>query len=269
MALAQPKGVPSAALGPTVQITNRAATLWSSPDEHASIETQVLFGETVSLLQEEGPRVRVRCTLDGYEGYLDKGGFSMEPHETTHRVAVPRTAARQEPKTEARRVSQLGMNALVRVTDIAGMFARIEGLGWMPKEHLLPKEQFLPDFVRVAEMLERGTPYEWGCRDPVDGLDCSALLQLSLIAAGKSCPRNSKEQSRVLGSALPTHDLDDLKRGDLIFWKGHVGIMVSPYHLLHATGGEHMRVVRESLREVYDRRHREGRGVITGVRRIY
>ncbi len=111
-------------------------------------------------------------------------------------------------------------------------------------------DAYADDFVGVAERF-RHVPYYWGGKS-VQGLDCSGLVQLALEACGIACPRDSDMQEQGLGTALQINDLDGLRRGDLVFWNGHVGIMTDSSTLLHANG-HHMMVVAEPLREAVDR----------------
>ena len=102
------------------------------------------------------------------------------------------------------------------------------------------------DFVAVAERFV-GAPYVWGGKTRL-GVDCSGLVQVALQAAGRSCPRDSDMQQAEVGGAVAYADeLDDLQRGDLVFWKGHVGIMTDGFMLLHANA-HHMAVVIEPLK---------------------
>ena len=116
------------------------------------------------------------------------------------------------------------------------------------------------DWVAVAESLI-GSPYRWGGRAST-GLDCSALVQLALAVAGKPVPRDSGPQHDI-GTALQR--IDDLQRGDLVFWAGHVGIMQDGDRLLHANA-HHMAVASEPL-GVASRRIAAIAGPITALRR--
>ena len=123
-----------------------------------------------------------------------------------------------------------------------------------------------PDWVAVAEhFLE--TPYLWGGRTS-EGIDCSGLVQTALMAAGIASPRDSDMQEAALGEPIAIDDRTaPLARGDLVFWKGHVGIMRDPDTLLHANGW-HMKTVSEPLAEARDRIAASGGGKITSVRRL-
>ena len=92
----------------------------------------------------------------------------------------------------------------------------------MPARHLVPIDSYENDFVAVAERF-LGAPYLWGGKSNL-GLDCSALVQLALTACGVPCPRDSDMQEHALGTLIAS-DFSALRRGDLLFWKGHVAIV--------------------------------------------
>ncbi|NJN00418.1 MAG: C40 family peptidase [Aquincola sp.] len=135
---------------------------------------------------------------------------------------------------------------------------------WVWAEHLSPLDHHAPDPVAVAERLIHA-PYLWGGKSSL-GLDCSALAQLALDAAGIAIPRDSDLQERMAGHIIAP-DPAGFQRGDLVFWKGHVGLMQDDRRLLHANG-HHMLVASEPLDEAASRILAKGGGPITAARRI-
>jgi cell wall-associated NlpC family hydrolase len=153
----------------------------------------------------------------------------------------------------------------VAVTAARGNFSQLSNSGWIFTDHLASIEEKEKDFVAVAERFI-GVPYLWGGRESL-GLDCSALVQTALERAGFHALRDSDMQEATLGEALPTpFDLTSLQRGDLIFWKGHVGIMQDGERFLHANA-THMCTRSEPFLEAVARIAKTD-GDITSIRRM-
>jgi cell wall-associated NlpC family hydrolase len=135
----------------------------------------------------------------------------------------------------------------------------------VPSRHIVERHRFVADFVAAAERFV-GVPYLWGGKTRF-GLDCSGLVQTALQAAGQLCPRDSDMQETELGHSLQSDDfLEALERGDLLFWKGHVGIMTDGFMLLHANA-HHMATVIEPVRGAVERIARAGLPV-SSVKRL-
>jgi cell wall-associated NlpC family hydrolase len=132
-----------------------------------------------------------------------------------------------------------------------GPFAVTVAGGYLPARQLCPADTHDSDFVAVAERFV-GAPYLWGGKTLL-GLDCSGLLQVALTACGIACPRDSDMQEASLGKPFaPNAELSDLRRGDLVFWKGHVAMLRDPATLIHANGF-HMAVAIEPVKEALAR----------------
>ena len=108
------------------------------------------------------------------------------------------------------------------------------------------------DWVSIAQQLE-GTPYRWGGRDTL-GIDCSALLQLSYQTYNQNIPRNTSEQ--VALDKEQVNDIKNLKRGCVVFWKGHTGIMIDNLNCIHANA-YHMKTITEPLVDIIDRANKD------------
>ena len=133
----------------------------------------------------------------------------------------------------------------------------------VPVQHVEPVHHLVDDVTHVIERF-LGIPYLWG-GNSTRGMDCSGAVQLALEAAGRPCPRDTDMQEAALGHALP--DDAPLKRGDLIFWKGHVGVMRDAAALIHANA-HHMAVASEPLDGAVRRIRANGGGPVTSRRRI-
>ena len=247
-----------------MQVVEPVITVHKAPRFDAMQLTQALFGETVKLFAEEEGWAWVQLARDGYVGYVNGNALSPQVMPPTHRVAVPSTFMYPEASLKTQPAIPLTLNAQVTVASETGAFSRLANGRFVFTAHLKTVDEVESDYVSVAEMF-RHVPYYWGGKS-VHGLDCSGLVQLSLEACGKPALRDSDMQEATLGERLMVNDLDALKRGDLVFWDGHVGIMTDEKTLLHANG-HHMMVVAEPLKEAVERIAARY-GQLTSVRRF-
>jgi cell wall-associated NlpC family hydrolase len=218
-----------------------SAAVRRAPELQAEQMDQILFGEVFEALERREGWVWGQARRDGYVGWVAESVLAQPILAATHRVRALRTYAFPEPDIKSGPPLLLTMNALVTVEGSDGRFARIARGGYVAEAHLGDLLQFEDDAAAVAE-LYLGAPYQWGGRESV-GLDCSGLVQQSLLACGKGCPRDADMQERELGDEIGA---DDLRRGDLVFWTDHVGMLLDAERVIHANGW-HMAVAIESL----------------------
>ena len=221
---------------------------------------QVLFGERFDVLDEGNGWAFGQAGRDGYVGYVEAVALGAPGAELTHTVRALRTYGFSGPSIKTAPVGLYSMNALVTAEGREGRFVKTAG-GWFVEEHLAPIDQPAADFVAVAEQFA-GTPYLWGGRQSL-GLDCSGLVQQALYATGRDCPRDSDQQASLGTPVAP----DQLRRGDLVFWRGHVAIMLNATDIIHANGNR-MAVTTEPLAEAIARTVATGGGEPTAYRRL-
>jgi cell wall-associated NlpC family hydrolase len=247
------------------QVAQPATPLWTRPDAREGWATQVLYGELVTVYEEKHGWAWVQLQRDGYVGYVRARGLAPHVKRPTHRVRAPGTFLYAAPSAKALTGPHLSMTALLSIAETGAVFSTVADGGFVPTRHICELDRFAPDFVGVAERFA-GTPYVWGGKTRL-GLDCSGLVQVALQAAGIDCPRDSDMQLAELGREVQVGaDLEGLQRGDLVFWKGHVGIMTDGFLLLHANA-HHMAVAVEPLRGAVDRIARGGLPV-AAIKRI-
>lgn len=240
-----------------------AAPLRRAPSPAAGLDTEALLGDAVDFYAEQDGFAFVQLVRDGYVGYLPAEALGDADPEPTHRVTALRTFLYPEPDLKRPVRAHLSLGARLVVTGEAGAYLETPG-GYVFGRHCVPLAQHEPDYAATAERLV-GIPYLWGGRTSL-GLDCSGLVQLCLDAAGLSCPRDADMQERDLGRALPLA-LEGLRRGDFVFWRGHVGLMLDPETLIHANG-HHMAVAVEPLAGAVARIQENSFGAVTGIRRL-
>jgi cell wall-associated NlpC family hydrolase len=246
------------------QVAVPVLPLRRGPRFDAPLDSEALLGETVIVYDEREGWAWVQLDRDSYVGYMPSEGLSRKIVTPTHRIATLRSYVHPEPDPKSPPLALLSLNARVTAAGEAGRFVPLAGGGFVYARHILPADASAPDFVAVAESL-LGTPYLWGGRTSI-GLDCSGLVQLALEAAGLPAPRDADMQAASLGEEIDWQGGAPLRRGDLVFWPGHVGVMTSESALIHANA-HHMTVERETLAEAIERIKAAG-DEVTSVRRL-
>ncbi|MEL6784441.1 MAG: NlpC/P60 family protein [Pseudomonadota bacterium] len=213
------------------------ADMMNKPDADAGMDTQALLGEAVHRLERANGWCWVQRVRDGYVGYVRAHAVVDGSAEPTHRVSAPRTFTYAMDDLKSPRRQALSMGSLVTVVGQSERrgttYALLDNGEAVFANHLIGLDHPLTDPVAVAERLIH-TPYLWGGATGF-GIDCSGLVAMGHLLCGHSVPRDSDMQAAGLGEPLEG-DNPALQRGDLVFWKGHVGMMQSPTQLLHANG---------------------------------
>ena len=249
--------------GVAMEVRDCVVDLRREPRPDAAVDTQAIYGERVTVYDEEEGWAWAQLARDNYVGWIAANTLWRELSAPTHRVRVPRTFIYPGPNIKLPPLNALPLGAEVAIAEERGGFGVTPELGFIYRKHLAPREAKASDFVAVAETL-LGAPYLWGGKSWM-GVDCSGLVQVSLLMAGVKAPRDTDMQEAALGARL---DLGvPLLRGDIVFWKGHVGVMRDPVTLLHANA-THMQVSSEPLDVVRARNEAAGAGSVTSVKRL-
>jgi len=252
--------------GRVFEVIEPQAPLRGEPRPDAPLTTEALKGERVTIYDSNAEGwAWGQLQADGYVGWLPANALVAPGAAPTHKVTALRTFAFSEPSIKSPPLEALPLGAKLAVARFADRMAVTRAGAYVPAPHLAPLGDYETDFVAVAERF-LGVPYLWGGKTAL-GLDCSGLVQIALTACGLPCPRDSDMQERALGTPLSAApDYSNLKRGDLVFWKGHVAIVRGAQSLLHANAF-HMAVVSEPVADAIARIAGTGCAV-TGVRRL-
>jgi len=240
------------------------APMREAPRTAAVRVSEALFGEIFIVEDERDGWARGRLETDGYGGYLPAGALDEPGPPASHAVAVPASFLYPAPDLKTMPLAALALGSRVTPRGArCGGFVEIVGGGWLFAAHLRPLDDPVPDFVALAERF-LGAPYLWGGRS-LWGIDCSGLIHSVLRAAGIPAPRDSAEQADALGAPLAAGT--PLRRGDLAFFPGHVGLMLDTERLLHANAWD-MAVSIHPLAEVIRRIGEKEARPLSGRRRI-
>ncbi|MDT8857458.1 NlpC/P60 family protein [Paracoccaceae bacterium Fryx2] len=222
-------------------------------------DRQLLLGDGFLVIDRHEGHAFGQSVKDGHCGYLPEA--ALGPATTpTHWLAAPASHLYPAPDIRAPQFGALTLGARLTVLAEGPRFSQTTA-GYVPTRHLRPLGQWHADPVAIAQVF-LGTPYLWGGNSRA-GLDCSGLVQASLLACGTPCPSDSDLQ-QALGA--PLADKAVLKRGDLLFWKGHVAMAMNADFMIHATSA-FMAVVVENTKAAIARIAAGGDGPVIARRR--
>lgn len=239
--------------GTPARIGAPVADVHSAPRSDAGMDTQFLHGDAVRVFERREGWAWVQAEHDGYVGYVNTNALADTDFTPTHRVTAQRSFVYPEPELKKPAIAAHSMGAAVSVSEIVEnrgtQYMLLASGGAMIAGHLQPLASHQEDYVTVAEIFLH-TPYLWGGTSGF-GIDCSGLVQLSMRMAGKTVLRDTDMQADSIGTLIDPAETA-LQRGDLVFWKGHVAIMLDHEMMLHANGNT-MTVAREPLSDAIER----------------
>ena len=258
--------------GDWAQVAEGKVPLLDAPE--GKRERELLYGEPFCVLEWGADHIFGFALRDEYTGYIARDCLFDAYRQPTHFVDAPRTYMKGTPDFKTYEpVFDLSFGSLVEVLEEQGRWSGIAvrfndepgklWTNWMPSAHLRPIQPFLSDPVEVAGRFV-GTPYLWAGNSAF-GIECSGLVQTACLACGITCPGDSDMQEAELGE--PLTEGEPLKRGDLLFWKGHVAWVVDPETILHANA-HHMAVAYEGLEAAIARIEAQGDGPVTARKRL-
>jgi cell wall-associated NlpC family hydrolase len=245
--------------GEPYHVNASAVTVRERPDTASRQATQALHGEALTVYEVRDGWAWSQLAGDRYVGYIPLDGLTAGTAPVpTHRVTALRSFVFPEPDLKTPPLDVLTLGTATAVIGEDRGYRRLALGGWVYGKHLSVLDDVAPDIAATARRF-LGVPYLWGGKTSL-GLDCSGLVQVALAAAGRDVPRDSDQQGKAIGT--PVAIGAPLRRGDVVFFPGHVGIMADDRHLIHANAC-HMMVTEEPLANVV------ARGAsITGIRRL-
>jgi len=234
--------------------------LYKKKNISSKIVTQMLYGENFTLLRQFGNWYKIKLHTDNYVGFIIKKKFA-EPFKATHKVSVLAANIYKKPSNITKQNKKLTFASKIYAKEKYGFFTKFENQ-WIRTKDIKPinyKEKNI--FSKIN--LYKGKKYKWGGKN-FNGLDCSALVQLFFNFNNKFCPRDTKDQQNYFKKKVK---LQNIKKNDLIFWQGHVAIILSKNKLIHAYGPS-KKVLIMNINYAIDRIKKTAKLKVIGIRRI-
>ncbi len=195
----------------------------------SEVVTQLIYGETFKILKKKRNWIKIKNNTDNYKGYILKKKFPNN-HKNTHKVCILSSVLYSRPNQKYKIKKKLSFGSKIKITEKSHNFYKFDNL-WIKKKdvikiNIISKNPFknIKKFINVK--------YKWGGKN-FEGIDCSGLIQLLLNFNNRFCPRDTKDQIKYFKKKVK---LNNIKKNDLIFWKGHVALAISKNKLIHAYG---------------------------------
>ena len=234
--------------------------VYKKKSKKSEVSTQLLYGDAFKKIREFNSWIRIKNISDNYKGFVERKKFSQN-FKNTHKVDVLYSFLYSKPKNKNKTNKKLSFGSRIKVLKEIKGFYRFNKY-WIKKKNLKKINHRNNDvFHNIKRFLN--VKYKWGGKN-YKGVDCSGLVQLFINYNNKFCPRDTKDQIQYYKKKIK---LKNIKKNDLIFWKGHVAIALSKNKLIHAYG-PFKKVVIMSLKETIYRIHKTANLKVIGVRRI-
>ena len=199
----------------------------------SKISTQILYGEKFSILKNFKNFLKIKNTYDGYIGYIKSSTNYSLSFNPSKKIFVLKSHIYKKNKFQKffKTYKYLTFASKIEILEKKNYFSRFEKNKWIKNSNIIPIKYCKKNFLKIIKIF-LNTDYKWGGKT-FEGIDCSALLQIFFQFHDKFCPRDSKDQLSFFRKKILK---DDFKKGDLIFWKGHIAICINKNDLIHAYG---------------------------------
>ena len=208
--------------------------LYGEPSYKSKISSQILYGEKFRILLKKKNWFKVKTSFDNYIGYIKKK-HHLEKFKPTHKISNLKARIFKYPKNLVKYKSNnyLPFSSKIEILKKCNNFIMFEKNRWLNIKDINKINYQEKDFIKILKLF-LGCKYKWGGKT-FKGIDCSAILQLIFYYNNKNYPRDAKDQVHF---SKKINSKNSFKKGDVIFWKGHVAICINSNLLIHAYGPE-------------------------------
>ena len=239
---------------------NTVINVYKIKSTRSEVVTQLLYGDTFKKIKKYGSWVRIKNDVDNYKGYIKKKNLTSN-QKNTHKIYNLKARLYSKPNAKNKIKKQLSFGSKIRVIEKKNNFYKFDNL-WIRKSDLKKINYKTKDIFKYIKKFIN-TKYKWGGKH-FSGVDCSGLIQLLINYNNKFCPRDTKDLIKYFKKKI---ELKNIRKSDLIFWKGHVAVAISRYSLIHAFGPAKKTII-SYINKTIDRIYKTANLKVIGIRRI-
>ena len=205
--------------------------IYEKPKQYSKLSSQMLYGEKFKILENKGHWLKIKTNYDNYTGYIRKKKFLIKEFVPTFKVSSKKTEIFTKRNKRLIKTNRfLFFASRIKKIEENKNFIEFEKNKWIKKKHL-KKIKFFENNSNKIFKLFLNSKYLWGGKTS-DGIDCSSLIQVYFFYNGVFFPRDTKDQIKYCKKKIKKK----FTKGDIIFWKGHVGACLNQIKFIHAYG---------------------------------
>ncbi len=233
--------------------------LYRKPSVKSEIVTQMIFGDNFSITKKNRKWLKIKIKEDGYKGYIKNRKFPKF-FEPTHKVHILKSRVFKN-SNKMNKIDEISFGSKLKIIERKKNFFRFSK-GWISKNDVKPISYEERNPFRKISIFKK-IKYKWGGKS-FKGIDCSALIQIFLNFNNKFCPRDAKDQVKFFKKNIK---LNNIKKNDIIYWKGHVALALSNKKLIHAYGPMKKTVVM-GINQTIKRIEKTAKLKVIGIKRL-
>ncbi|AAZ21035.1 C40 family peptidase [Candidatus Pelagibacter ubique] len=220
------------------------SNIYKKPNAFSEVTSQILYGEKFKIISKNKNWIKIKVSFDNYTGYI-KNKYYTKDHQPTHKIFTLKANIYNKQKNKTKNF--LPFASRISMIDENKKFIEFEKNKWIKKKDIKKINHIEKDYLKVLKMFLK-IKYLWGGKT-YRGIDCSAILQLFFYYNNKFYPRDTKDQIKY---SAKKNKSKVFKKGDIIFWKGHVAVCINAQKLIHAYGPE-KKVLIMNIKETINR----------------
>ena len=220
------------------------SNIHKKPNAFSEVTSQILYGEKFKIISKNKSWIKIKALFDNYTGYI-KNKYYTKDHQPTHKIFTLKANIYNKQKNKTKNF--LPFASRISMIDENKKFIEFEKNKWIKKNNIKKINHIEKNYLKVLKIFLK-IKYLWGGKT-YRGIDCSAILQLFFYYNNKFYPRDTKDQIKY---SAKKNKSKVFKKGDIIFWKGHVAVCINAQKLIHAYGPE-KKVLIMNIKETINR----------------